>query len=84
MGVSQPAVSTWKSRNYANAIKKRCRELGIYDEIFSSADAPTGSKFTTGITAVLLKELESIDIDEDVMQVELLKFIQKMKKIASK
>ena len=27
-------ISNWKSRNSVNAIKKKCRELGIYDEIF--------------------------------------------------
>ena len=27
-------ISNWKSRNSVNAIKKRCRELGIYSEIF--------------------------------------------------
>lgn len=32
--VSQPTVSKWKARNSISAIKKKCRELGIYDEIF--------------------------------------------------
>ncbi|MCT7547288.1 hypothetical protein N5U18_02205 [Aliarcobacter butzleri] len=27
-------ISNWKSRNSINAIKKKCRELGIYPEIF--------------------------------------------------
>lgn len=34
MNVSQPTVSKWKTRNSINAIKKKCRELGIYNEIF--------------------------------------------------
>lgn len=34
LGVSQPAVSKWKTRNSVNAIKKKCRELGIYNDIF--------------------------------------------------
>ena len=34
MGVSQPNISKWKSRNSISAIKKKCRELGIYNEIF--------------------------------------------------
>jgi len=34
MGVSQQTVSAWKSRNSINAIKKKCRELGIFNEIF--------------------------------------------------
>jgi len=34
LGVSQPAISKWKSRNSISAVKKKCRELGIYEEIF--------------------------------------------------
>lgn len=31
---SQKTISNWKIRNSISAIKKRCRELGIYNEIF--------------------------------------------------
>jgi DNA repair ATPase RecN len=31
---SQKTISNWKIRNSINAIKKKCRELGIYNEIF--------------------------------------------------
>ena len=34
MGVSQPSVSGWKRNNYIKAIANKCRELGIYNEIF--------------------------------------------------
>lgn len=34
MNVSQPTISKWKTRNAISAIKKRCRELGIYNDIF--------------------------------------------------
>ncbi len=34
IGVKQPIISGWKSRNSINPIKKKCRELGIYTEIF--------------------------------------------------
>ena len=34
MNTTQPTISNWKSRNSTMAIKKRCRELGIYDKIF--------------------------------------------------
>ena len=37
MNVSQPTISKWKSRNSINAIKKICRELGIYKEIFEDS-----------------------------------------------
>ena len=32
--MSQPSVTNWQRRNSISAIKKRCRELGIYNEIF--------------------------------------------------
>lgn len=34
LDIGQPAISKWKINNSVNAIKKKCRELGIYDEIF--------------------------------------------------
>lgn len=34
MDIGQPAISKWKINNSIHAIKKKCRELGIYNEIF--------------------------------------------------
>ena len=34
LNIKQSSLSSWKSSNSVNAIKKKCRELGIYDEIF--------------------------------------------------
>lgn len=34
---SQKTISNWKIRNSINAIKKKCRELGIYKEIFEDS-----------------------------------------------
>lgn len=34
LGISQPSISAWKKNNYISAIQKKCRELGIYGEIF--------------------------------------------------
>ncbi|MGJ0287756.1 helix-turn-helix domain-containing protein [Aliarcobacter cryaerophilus] len=39
MNVSQPTVSKWKNRNAISAVKKRCRELGIYNEIFGDLNS---------------------------------------------
>ena len=39
LGVSQPAISQWKTRNAISAVKKRCRELGIYNEIFGDLNS---------------------------------------------
>lgn len=37
INTSQKTISNWKVRNSINAIKKKCRELEIYDEIFGDA-----------------------------------------------
>lgn len=34
LGIGQPAISKWKINNSINPIKKICRELGIYNDIF--------------------------------------------------
>lgn len=34
LGVTQPTISKWKSRGSILPVKKICRELGIYNEIF--------------------------------------------------
>ncbi len=37
INVQQPVISGWKARNSINPIKKKCRELGIYNEIFGDS-----------------------------------------------
>ena len=34
LDTKQTSISSWRARNSVNAIKKKCRELGIYNEIF--------------------------------------------------
>lgn len=34
IGVSQPSISGWKKHNYVKAIANKCKELGIYNDIF--------------------------------------------------
>ena len=36
INMSESTVSKWRQRESINAIKKKCRELGIYNEIFSN------------------------------------------------
>jgi hypothetical protein len=38
IGIGQPAISKWKINNSINTVKKRCLELGIYDEIFGKLE----------------------------------------------
>ena len=37
-------ISNWKSRNSVNAIKKKCRELSIYNEIFGDLKLSTNEE----------------------------------------
>lgn len=37
--MSQPAVTNWQRRNSISAIKKKCRELGIFNEIFGNLNS---------------------------------------------
>lgn len=39
INTSQKTISNWKIRNSINAIKKRCRELDIYNEIFGDLNS---------------------------------------------
>ncbi|MDX4067522.1 hypothetical protein Q6A87_06620 [Aliarcobacter skirrowii] len=35
---TQQTISNWKIRNSISAVKKKCRELGIYNEIFGDVN----------------------------------------------
>lgn len=39
INIGQPAITKWKKNNSINAIKKKCRELGIYNEIFGDLNS---------------------------------------------
>ena len=60
--ISQPAISKWKKNNSVLAIKKRCRELGIYDEIFGDID----NKILETLNIEQQNEIKN-SIDEDTM-----------------
>lgn len=53
IGVSQPSISGWKRNNYTKAIANKCRELGIYNEIFGDLNSNINnfqnSKFNSSI-----------------------------------
>jgi len=54
IGISQQAISGWKKKNAVLAIKKRCRELGIYNEIFGDLNSNINNfqNSTNGIAQV--------------------------------
>ncbi len=41
LNIKQSSLSSWKSRNSINAIKNKCREIGIYNEIFGDLNSST-------------------------------------------
>ena len=46
MSLAKQTITNWKSRNSVKAIKKKCRELGIYDDIFNdNNESNTSLKF---------------------------------------
>ena len=49
---SQKTISNWKIRNSINAIKKRCRELGIYTEIFGDLNTNVNNIQNSNINKV--------------------------------
>ncbi|MDD3055291.1 MAG: hypothetical protein PHE16_05370 [Aliarcobacter sp.] len=54
INVSQANISSWKIRNSVNAIKKKCKELGIYNEIFGDLNSNINNfqNSTNGIAQV--------------------------------
>lgn len=66
INTTQQTISNWKKRNSISAIKKKCRELGIYREIFKDEI----SKAEDFAFKYLEKEQEderNNSIDEDTM-----------------
>ena len=54
IGIGQPAISKWKINNSINTVKKKCIELGIYDEIFGKfeVNSISNSTFSQGASAI--------------------------------
>lgn len=60
-------ISNWKMRNSISAIKKKCRELGIYNQIFKDfykkdfgIDFPNDIKKTLDITKNMIKDNQEL------------------------
>ncbi|MGJ0332293.1 hypothetical protein NG751_10500 [Aliarcobacter cryaerophilus] len=50
INVSQANISSWKIRNSVNAIKNKCKELGIYNEIFGDLSKETNNFHNTNFS----------------------------------
>lgn len=62
INTTQQTISNWKKRNSISAIKKKCRELGIYDDIFANID----TKILEDLNKEQQEEIKN-SIDEDTM-----------------
>jgi len=74
--MSQPAVTNWQRRNSISAIKKKCRELGIYSEIFGDLNSSINNQTirdnhgnlsqTGNVHTLNQKDDNNVNIDEAV------------------
>ena len=77
INTSQKTISNWKVRNSIGAVKKKCRELGIYNEIFGDSNASINNQTirdnhgnlsqTGNVNAQNQKEENNLNIDEAVL-----------------
>ena len=51
INMSESTVSKWRQRESVNAIKKKCRELGIYNEIFGDLNSKINVNTNSGQVA---------------------------------
>ena len=88
INTSQKTISNWKIRNSISALKKRCRELGIYNEIFGDSFntfTQTGVNSTQIITHTISGEniLNSSSLNKDTnIDSELLPLIEALSSVA--
>lgn len=66
INVSQANISSWKIRNSVNAIKNKCKELGIYNEIFGDLNSNTIINITSEVNQAI-KEKNEVNIDETTL-----------------
>ena len=83
INTTQQVISKWKQRNAVNAIKKRCRELGIYNEIFKDSKKQENtndsvietknneknlSKYFTALQSVAIATNKEDELIEDIKE----------------
>jgi hypothetical protein len=69
MEISQQTISAWKSRNSITAIKKRCRELGVYEEIFRDINVQSIHTVNGGQVAQTVKR-DQISSESDFKDID--------------
>lgn len=61
MQITQQTISGWRSRNSINAVKKKCRELGIYDEIFKDKKQELNENYLDHVQHFIDEEQRTAD-----------------------
>ena len=64
INISQPSISAWKTKGYIKAIKKRCKELGIYEEIFAKKEVPVISNDNLMDNDLQKQKEDSLSLEE--------------------
>lgn len=85
MQTSQQTITSWRTRNSVSAIRKKCRELGIYHDIFnnliSSNNNFQNANLSGGATGVEIgsinKSIDSITNNDDFGSDDLVKSLVK-------
>ena len=66
INMSESTVSKWRQRESVNAIKKKCRELGIYNEIFGDLNSNTIINIASEVNQAI-KGKNEVAIDETTL-----------------
>ena len=88
MGIQPHNLTNWKQRNSINAIKKKCRELGIYQDIFGDINTTftqhgdqsqqIQTQNNSGDSINNINNPNTLNIDDDI-----LKLIEALNSVAS-
>ncbi len=65
LGMKSSSISSWKNKKSINAIKKKCRELDIYNEIFKYYKVSINGEFTEQAKSDYISFLEHDDSVKD-------------------
>ena len=80
LNIGQPAITKWKKNNSIIPIKRKCREIGIYDEIFRDEELD-GKFITKNLNNARSNELKNSIDENSLYHLEYLFFIAKEKKL---
>ena len=71
MNTTNQNITNWKSRNAISAVKKKCRELGIYQDIFGDNTTfnQYGNKNQQINSQINQGNSECESIDKDILQI---------------